>query len=77
MAFWITLFRGVLAIALGTILVFQPEKTRWFLGNFMRLFWLGSGTMSLRRGLKGERSIGGLILIGDVPIVRRLSRQNI
>lgn len=73
MAFWITLFRGVLAIALGVILVFQPEKTRWFLGNFMGLFWLASGAMSLRWGLAGERSKGLSLLAGVVGVLAGLA----
>ena len=73
MAFWITLFRGILAIGLGVILVFQPGKTRWFLGNFMGLFWLASGAMSLRWGLSGERSRGLPLLAGVVGVLAGLA----
>ena len=73
MAFWITLFRGILAVALGIILIFQPEKTRWFLGNFMGLFWLASGAMSLRWGLAGERSKGLSLLAGVVGVIAGLA----
>jgi len=73
MAFWITLFRGILAVALGIILIFQPEKTRWFLGNFMGLFWLASGAMSLRWGLAGERSKGLSLLAGVVGVFAGLA----
>ena len=47
-AFGITLFRGLMAITLGLVLLFQPDKTRPMLGNFMGMFWLASGIISLR-----------------------------
>jgi uncharacterized membrane protein HdeD (DUF308 family) len=54
--FIITLIRGILAVSLGVMLVFQPEKTRPMLGNFMGMFWLVSGIFSLRWGASGERA---------------------
>ena len=49
-AFWITLARSVLA------LILQPEKSRPFLINFVGVFWLAAGIMSLRWGVGGERA---------------------
>ncbi len=46
--FWIALLRGVFAIALGLVLIFNPEKTRAVLVNFMGFFWLTSGIILLR-----------------------------
>jgi len=37
-AFVITLIRGILAVSLGAALLFQPEKTRSMLANFMGMF---------------------------------------
>ena len=56
MAFWITLVRGMLAITLGVALVFWPDKARPILVNFMGMFWLVSGIVSLRWGVHGERA---------------------
>jgi len=53
-AFAITLIRGLLAISLGPILLFQPDKTGPILGNFMGMFWLASGIISIRWGASGE-----------------------
>jgi uncharacterized membrane protein HdeD (DUF308 family) len=47
--FWIALLRGFFAIMLGLILIFNPEKTRVMLFNFMGLFWLTSGIILIRR----------------------------
>lgn len=55
-AFWVTLFRGVLAALLGLALIIQPDKTRPVLVNFMGMFWLVSGIMSLRWGASGQRA---------------------
>jgi len=46
--FWITLIRGILAFALGLSLFFIPEKTAPMLANFMGLFWVTTGLVSLR-----------------------------
>lgn len=67
--FWITLFRGLLAITLGVVLVFYPDKTRWILGNFMGMFWLVSGFMSLRWSATGERARGWALLAGIVGVL--------
>jgi uncharacterized membrane protein HdeD (DUF308 family) len=68
MAFWITLVRGMLAVTLGVALVFYPDKSRPMLGNFMGMFWLVSGVISLRWGVRGERSRGFPVLAGVVGV---------
>ena len=68
MAFWITLARSVLATALGLALILQPEKTRPMLINFMGMFWLAAGLMSLRWGASGERARRASVVAGIVGI---------
>src|SRR5512136_1797841 len=68
-AFWITLARSVLALALGLALVLQPDKTRPFLINFIGVFWLAGGVMSLRWGASGERARRRSVVVGIVGIV--------
>ena len=68
-AFWITLARSVLALALGLALVLQPDKARPFLVNFIGAFWLAGGVMSLRWGASGERARRTSIVVGIVGIV--------
>ena len=69
MAFWITLIRGMLAIALGVALVFQPDKARPMLVSFMGMFWLVSGIVSLRWGVHGERAKGLSLLAGAAGVL--------
>ena len=61
--------RGLLAITLGVVLVFYPDKTRWFLGNFMGMFWLASGFISLRWSATGERARGWALVAGIVGVL--------
>src|SRR5512139_274972 len=68
-AFWITLARSVLALALGLALVLQPDKTRPFVVNFIGVFWLAAGIMSLRWGASGERARRTSVVVGIVGIV--------
>jgi len=68
-AFWITLARSILALALGLALVLEPDKARPFLVNFIGVFWLASGIMSLRWGASGERARRMSVVVGIVGIV--------
>jgi uncharacterized membrane protein HdeD (DUF308 family) len=68
-AFWITLARSVLALALGLALILQPDKSRPTLVNFIGMFWLAAGIMSLRWGTSGERARRTSIVVGIVGIV--------
>jgi uncharacterized membrane protein HdeD (DUF308 family) len=69
MAFWITLIRGMLAITLGVVLFFQPDKARPMLVSFMGMFWLVSGIVSLRWGVHGERARGLSLLAGALGVL--------
>lgn len=68
-AFGITLARSVLALALGLALIIQPDKSRPMLVNFIGVFWLAAGLMSLRWGTSGERAQRTSVIVGSVGIV--------
>ena len=69
MAFWITLIRGMLAVTLGVALLLWPDKARPILVNFMGMFWLVSGLVSLRWGVHGERARGLSLLAGAAGVL--------
>ena len=48
--------RGVLALALGTAMVFQPEKTSDNLATYMGAFWALNGIVSIRSALSDQRT---------------------
>ena len=72
MKFWITLVRGMLAVALGIALVLQVEKARPILANFMGMYWLMSGLISIRFSVTGERARGLSLLAGIIGVLAGL-----
>jgi uncharacterized membrane protein HdeD (DUF308 family) len=78
-AFWIAILRGLLAIILGIFLIFNPEKSRFFLFNMMGLFWLANGIILLRHtnpvfGRQEDRVLGKRmsLVLGVVAILAGL-----
>jgi uncharacterized membrane protein HdeD (DUF308 family) len=70
--FWITLARAMFALALGLALILNPDKTRPMLVNFMGMFWLAAGIMSLRWSPSGQRAPRAARLAGIVGILAGL-----
>jgi uncharacterized membrane protein HdeD (DUF308 family) len=70
--YWVTLFRSLFATGLGVILLFQPDKTRPVLVNFMGMYWLMSGLISLRWSLQREGPWRLAFVAGIVGIVTGL-----
>ena len=73
----ITIFRGALALALGVLLLIQPVSVRPFAINFMGVYWLLGGFVSLKlakgaSSAKRLRTAAGII--GIVAGVALLSR---
>jgi uncharacterized membrane protein HdeD (DUF308 family) len=80
--FLLLLIRGTLVIVLGLVLVFNPDKSRDLLFNFMGVFWLTTGIALLRQGVDNEvgsrlfRVIGlGAILTGIFVLARDIARD--
>jgi len=78
-AFWIAILRGLLAIILGILLIFNPEKSQFFLFNMMGLFWLANGIILLRHahpvfGRQEDRVLGKRmsLILGVVAILAGL-----
>ncbi len=88
-AFWIAVLRGVFAVFLGLALIFNPEKNKAMLANFMGVFWLTTGILLLRHtsdvfGDQTDRALGrkttiviGIIFVltGLLVISRSISRR--
>ncbi len=67
-SFFVTLLRALFAVTLGIALIFQQDKTRPILANFMGMYWLASGVISLRFGATGRRARGLPLLAGVVGV---------
>lgn len=73
MTYWIALIRGVLAISLGVALLLQPDKTRPVLANFMGMYWVMGGVVSMRLEAIYKRRRLLPVLVGLVGILAGLS----
>jgi uncharacterized membrane protein HdeD (DUF308 family) len=78
----ISIVRGSLAVMLGILLVLNRGEQLPTLANFMGMYWLASGIVSLRWGLEatGERRIAVVagvvgILAGTFMLLRRFFAQ--
>jgi uncharacterized membrane protein HdeD (DUF308 family) len=67
---WITVARGVMAIALGLALVLQHNRAPAALANFMGLYWILNGMVTFRAAMtiEGRRRLLGL-LAGGIGVV--------
>src|SRR5262249_35498949 len=66
---WLSLVRGLVALALGSAILFYPDKTRPFLGNFIGLYWLVSGVLCLRWTVSGDRARGLSLAAGLIGVL--------
>lgn len=74
------LYRGVLAIALGIILIFSPDRSQNLLMNLMGFFWLSSGFALIRKEqIFGQRKSWAIGLVafftGLLVVFRNLTRH--
>jgi uncharacterized membrane protein HdeD (DUF308 family) len=65
---WITLARGVFALALGLGLLLPCIDSKSSLLNFMAMYWLFSGISSISWGLRGARRKGLWFVAGIMGI---------
>ena len=65
---WITLARGVFALALGLGLLLPYIDSKSSLLNFMAMYWLFSGISSISWGLRGARRKGLWFMAGIMGI---------
>jgi uncharacterized membrane protein HdeD (DUF308 family) len=74
---WLNLVRGVVALIIGILIFAWPNVAGSMLVNFMGIYWLVSGLMSLRWGLSTHRAkrlwfAAGIIgTVGGVLILLR------
>lgn len=76
LTFWITLIRGLLAFVLGLSLLFIPTKTGPVMTNFIGMFWITTGLVSLRNdpvipNRRLARVLAIIIMVSGVVMVTR------
>ena len=57
----------------GKVVLIQPEQARPILANFMGMFWLARGVISLRWGASGERLHWFAVLTGVIGVLAGLA----
>jgi uncharacterized membrane protein HdeD (DUF308 family) len=65
----ITIIRGLLALTLGVLLLLQPATLRPFVINFMGVYWLLGGFVSLRIAKESPRPRRLRLAVGIMEIV--------
>jgi uncharacterized membrane protein HdeD (DUF308 family) len=70
---WLSLFRGLVALALGTALLFAPTMGRPLLAQYMGMYWLASGLLSIVWGIRGARFTRLWLLAGCVGVIGGLA----
>ena len=81
LVFWIALPRGLLIIFLGLSLLVIPDKTLKMLGNFMGIFWVMTGIVSIRQesrrdGNRLSLAVGVIgVLAGLLVVTRTLAQR--
>jgi uncharacterized membrane protein HdeD (DUF308 family) len=66
---WLNLVRGIVALIVGILILGWPNIGRSVFVNFMAIFWLVSGLMSLQWGFSGRQQKGLWLIAGLVGTV--------
>jgi uncharacterized membrane protein HdeD (DUF308 family) len=66
---WLNLVRGIVALIVGILILGWPNIGRSVFVNFMAIFWLASGLMSLQWGFSGRQKKGLWLAAGLVGTV--------
>jgi uncharacterized membrane protein HdeD (DUF308 family) len=70
---WLSLVRGLVALALGMALLFAPRMGRPLLAQYMGMYWLASGLLSIVWGIRGARFTRLWLLAGCVGVIGGLA----
>src|SRR5260221_13939394 len=74
---WLNLVRGIVALLIGILILVWPQTVHVFFVNFLAMYWLSSGLVSLQWGRsthqeKGLWLVAGLLgVIGGAAILLR------
>ena len=66
---WLNLIRGIVALIVGILILGWPSVGDRLFVNFLAIFWLASGLMSLQWGLSVHQRKGLWLVAGIVGIV--------
>lgn len=70
---WLSLIRGAIALGLGLALLLTPSMGRPLLAQYMGVYWMASGLLSIVWGVRGARFTRLWLLAGCVGILGGLA----
>ncbi len=70
---WITLIRGIAALLLGMALLVAPVRGRPMMAQYMGMYWLASGVLSVVWGMRAARRPGVWLVAGVVGVLGGLA----
>ncbi len=77
--YWFSLLlvlgRGILAVAMGAFLFFQPGRSGTLLGSFIGAYWMAAGMISLGAGRNRAKGRRLTLLVGVIGIAAGLTVQ--
>ncbi len=77
--YWFSLLlvlgRGILAVAMGAVLFFQPDRSGTLLGSFIGAYWMAAGMISLGAGRNRAEGRRLTLLVGVIGIAAGLTVQ--
>lgn len=66
---WLNLMRGIVALIISILIIGWPQTTRGFFVNFLAIYWLSSGLLSLRGGVSTRQHKGLWLTDGLLDII--------
>lgn len=70
---WLSLIRGAVALGLGLALLLAPDLGRPLLAQYMGMYWMASGLLSIVWGVRGARFTRLWLLAGCVGMLGGLA----
>ncbi|MFN2185776.1 MAG: DUF308 domain-containing protein [Anaerolineae bacterium] len=70
---WLSLVRGAIALGLGLALLLAPSMGRPLLAQYMGMYWMASGLLSIVWGVRGARFTRLWLLAGSVGLIGGLA----
>lgn len=70
---WLSLVRGAIALGLGLALLLAPSMGRPLLAQYMGMYWMASGLLSIVWGVRGARFTRLWLLAGSVGVLGGLA----
>src|SRR5258708_12736765 len=66
---WLNLVRGIVALIIGMLILVWPQTVHVFFVNFLAMYWLSSGLVSLQWGRSTHQEKGLWLVAGLLGVI--------